>query len=209
MTIATDDRPLLSPPPDPHWREDQLLLLQGSWEQFELIQQGCEDNKGLRLSYLDGTIELLMPGLLHEIFSHAIGTLLTIFLAHQGLLFFAMGQTDQKKKPIAAAQPDQSYSIGTLKKIPDLAIEVVFPSGGINKLAKYQAIGVSEVWFWEDGTLSLYRLRGKVYEPIGQSELDGLKDLDLAALKQHIMMAETDLGEAVRSFTNYALQRPM
>jgi hypothetical protein len=28
----------------------------------------------------------------------------------------------------------------------------------------------------------------------------------LAALKQHIMMAETDLGEAVRSFTNYALQ---
>ena len=51
-----------------------------------------------------------------------------------------------------------------------------------------------------------YRLRGKVYEPIGQSELEGLKDLDLAVLKQHIMMAETDLGEAVRSFTNYALQ---
>jgi Uma2 family endonuclease len=206
MTIATDDRPLRSPPPDPNWREDQLLLLQGSWEKFELIQQGCEDNKGLRLSYFDGTIELLMPGLLHEIFSHAIGTLLTIFLAHQGLLFFAMGQTDQKKKPIAAAQPDQSYSIGTLKKIPDLAIEVVFTSGGINKLAKYQAIGVSEVWFWEDGTLALYRLRGKVYERIEQSELEGLKDLDLAALKQHIMMAETDLGEAVRSFTNYALQ---
>lgn len=206
MTIATDDRPLLSPPPDPNWREDQLLLLQGSWEKFELIQQGCEDNKGLRISYFDGTIELLMPGLLHEIFSHAIGTLLTIFLAHQGLLFFAMGQTDQKKKPIAAAQPDQSYSIGSLKKIPDLAIEVVFSSGGINKLAKYQAIGVSEVWFWEDGTLALYRLRGKVYEPIEQSELEGLKDLDLAALKQHIMMAETDLGEAVRSFTTYALQ---
>jgi Uma2 family endonuclease len=204
MTIATDDRPLLSPPPDPNWREDQLLLLEGSWEKFELIQQGCEDNKGLRLSYFDGTIELLMPGLLHEIFSHAIGTLLTIFLAHQGLLFFAMGQTDQKKKPIAAAQPDQSYSVGSLKKIPDLAIEVVFTSGGINKLAKYQAIGVAEVWFWEDGTLSLYRLRGKVYETIKQSELDGLKDLDLAVLKRHIMMAETDLGEAVRSFTDYA-----
>jgi Uma2 family endonuclease len=209
MTIATDDRLLLSHPPDPNWREDQLLLLQGSWEKFELIQQGCEDNKGLRLSYFDGTIELLMPGLRHEIFSHAIGYLLTCFLAHQGILFFAMGQTDQKKEPIAGAQPDQSYSIGTLKKIPDLVIEVVFTSGGINKLAKYQAIGVSEVWFWEDGTLALYRLRGERYEPIEQSELDGLKDLDLAVLKQHIMMAETDLGEAVRSFTNYALQSPM
>ncbi len=206
MTIATDDRPLLSPPPALDFgREDQLLLLQGGWEQFELIQRGCEDNKGLRLSYFDGTIELLMPGLLHEIFSHAIGTLLTIFLAHHGLLFFAMGQTDQKKKPIAAVQPDQSYSVGSLKKIPDLAIEVVFTSGGIDKLAKYQAIGVAEVWFWEDGMLALYRLRGEVYESIGQSELDGLKDLDLVVLKQHLMMAETDLGEAVRSFTNYAL----
>jgi Uma2 family endonuclease len=204
MTIATDDRPLLSPPHDPNWREDQLLLLQGSWEKFELIQQGCEDNKGLRLSYFDGTIELLMPGLLHEIFSHAIGYLLTCFLAQQGILFFAMGQTDQKKKLIAAAQPDQSYSVGSLKKIPDLVIEVVFTSGGINKLATYQAIGVAEVWFWEDGTLALYRLRDGVYESIEQSELEGLKDLDLAVFKRHVMMAETDLGEAVRSFTDYA-----
>jgi Uma2 family endonuclease len=83
MTIATDDRPLRSPHPDPK---------------------------------------------------------LTCFLAHRGILFFAMGQTDQKKQPIAAAQPDQSYSIGTLKKIPDLVIEVVFTSDGINKLAKYQAM---------------------------------------------------------------------
>jgi Uma2 family endonuclease len=198
MTVTTERSIVMAP--------DQLLTLQGSWEQFELICQGCEDNKGLRLSYFDGTIELLMPGLLHEIFTHAIGYLLTCFLAHQGILFFAMGATDQKKKPIAAAQPDQSYSIGTLKKIPDLVIEVVFTSGGINKLAKYQAIGVSEVWFWEDGTLALYRLRGKQYEPIQQSELAGLKDLDLAVLKRHVMMAETNLGEAVRSFTQHVLQ---
>jgi Uma2 family endonuclease len=206
MTVTTE-RPIVMAP-------DQLLTLQGSWEQFELICQGCEENKGLRLSYLDGTIELLMPGLRHEIFTHAIGYLLTCFLAHQGILFFAMGQTDQKKKPIAAARPDQSYSIGTLKQIPDLAIEVVFTSGGIDKLAKYQAMvsdrpevnGVSEVWFWEDGTLALYRLRGKQYEPIGRSELDGLKNLDLAVLKRHVMMAETDLGEAVRSYTQYVLQ---
>lgn len=196
MTVATE-RPNVATP-------DQLMLLQGSWEQFELILRGCEENRGLRLAYLDGTIELLMPGLLHEIFSHAIGTLLTLFLAHQGILFFATGSTDQKKKPIAAAQPDQSYSVGSLKKIPDLVIEVVFTSGGINKLAKYQAIGVAEVCFWEDGTLTLYRLRDGVYDSIEQSELEGLKDLDLAVFKRHVMMAETDLGEAVRSFTNYA-----
>jgi Uma2 family endonuclease len=199
MTVAIERPNVVATP-------DQLMLLQGGWEQFELILRGCEENRGLRLAYLDGTIELLMPGLLHEIFSHAIGYLLTCFLAHRGILFFAMGQTDQKKKPIAAAQPDQSYSIGTLKKIPDLVIEVVFTSGGINKLATYRAIGVSEVWFWEDGVLRLYRLRGENYEAIEQSELEGLKDLDLVVFKRYVLMAETDLGEAVRSFTSYVLQ---
>jgi Uma2 family endonuclease len=172
-----------------------------------LIERGCEENPSLRLFYFDGTIELLMPGRLHEIFSHVIGTLLTLFLAHQGILFFGTGSADQKKKPIAAAQPDQSYSIDTLKKIPDLSVEVVFTSGGVNKLARHRALGVLEVWFWEDGTLMLYRLCGEDYELIERSELDGLKDLDLEMFKRHVLMAETDLGEAVRSFMSYVQEQ--
>jgi Uma2 family endonuclease len=206
MTVATDEKRSLISPASPNFRGDRWLALQGDWEHFELIERGCEENPGLRLFYFDGTIELLMPGTLHEIFSHAIGTLLTLFLAHQGILFFGTGSADQKKKPIAAAQPDQSYSIGTLKTIPDLSVEVVFSSGGVNKLARYRALGFLEVWFWEDGALMLYRLRGEDYELIERSELAGLQDLDLAVFKRYVLMAETDLGEAVRSFTSYVLQ---
>ena len=90
-----------------------------------------------------------MPGQAHEIFSHAIGQLLTFFLAYQGIIFVATGSADQEKVGVAAAQPDQSYCIGKLKSIPDLSIEVVFSSGGPKKLRRYQAIGVPEVWFWE------------------------------------------------------------
>ncbi|MEG4506483.1 Uma2 family endonuclease [Microcoleus sp. F6_B4] len=39
----------------------------------------------------------------------------------------------------------------TKKAIPDLAIEVVFTSGGIDKLQLYKRLGIPEVWFWEDG----------------------------------------------------------
>jgi Uma2 family endonuclease len=194
MTIATERPPIVT---------DQLVILKGDWEQFKLIKQGCADNPNVRLSYFDGTIEILMPGRPHEVFSQAIGILLTLYLAHQGIVFLAVGSADQINDGEAAAQPDQSYCIGSIKPLPDLSIEVVFSSGGINKLTRYQTLGVQEVWFWEDGTLKLYHLRSNGYESIWRSELPGLEKLDLAVFKRHILMGETDTGAMVRSFTAY------
>jgi Uma2 family endonuclease len=204
MTVATETHR-----PDQRSIEttlDQLITIQGDWAQFKLIQQGCGHNSNVRLSYFNGTIEILMPARSHEIFSHIIGQLLTFFLAYQGISFFALGAADQEKEGIAAAQPDESYCIGKLKPIPDLSIEVVFTSGGISKLQRYKSLGVAEVWFWEDGTLKLYHLQDTDYIRIEQSRLEGLNNLDLDVFKRHIMMVETDIGEAVRSFTTYVLQ---
>ena len=177
------------------------MTIQENWEQFRLIHQGCEDTPAVRLLYFDGAIEILMAGQPHEIFSHIIGQLLTFFLAYQGINFVAIGSTDQERSGIASAQPDQSYCMGQRKPIPDLSIEIVFSSGGTQKLKRYQAIGVAEVWFWEDEVLTLHHLREHGYDRIQTSELDGLKNLDLEVFKQHIMIAETDMAEAVRSFT--------
>ncbi|MBW4619682.1 MAG: Uma2 family endonuclease [Cyanosarcina radialis HA8281-LM2] len=187
--------------------KDRLLSIQGGWEHFKLIQRGCEASPGIKLFYFEGTIEILMPGRSHEKFSHAMGVLLTLFLAHQGILFLGVGSADQEKEGVASAQPDQSYCIGGEKAVPDLSVEVVFTSGNIAKLKRYQAIGVPEVWFWEDGVLELYHLGERGYERIEQSRLPGLMALDLAVFERHVLMAETDLGEAVRSFNRYLLEQ--
>jgi Uma2 family endonuclease len=182
---------------------DKVITLQGDWAHFKLVQQGFAQNRGIRLFYFDGTIELVMPGRNHEIFAHIIGYLLTYFLTHKDLEFLAVGSADQEKAGESSAQPDQSYCIGSIKPIPDLSIEIVFTSGGQNKLQRYQAIGVPEVWFWEDGTLKLYHLRPSGYEQIQQSELDGLRDLDLEVLKRHMLIGELSTPKAVKSFTAY------
>lgn len=204
MTVATAIPPTSQTTAKPKASDDRLVTLKGDWAHFKLIQQGCEQNLGIQLSYFDGTIEILMAGRPHEIFSHIIGYLLSCFLAHQGIFFSALGSANQEAEGTAASQPDQSYCIGQIKPIPDLSIEVVFTSGGIDKLQRYQALAVPEVWFWEDGTLALYHLRDHGYDRIEQSELEGLKTLDLDVLKRHIMMAETNQGEAILSFTSYA-----
>jgi Uma2 family endonuclease len=193
MTVAID-RP-------PQTTADRLIILQGGWTQFRFIQQGCEQTSNARLSYFNGTIEILMPGQLHETFSRIIGWMLsTFFLTKTTIDFTPTGSVTQECAGEAAAQADESYCIGMLKPIPDLSIEIIFTSGSINKLDRYQALGVPEVWLWEDGTLKLYHLRDNGYEGIDRSELPGLADLDLALLKRCILIAETNSREAMSVF---------
>lgn len=179
---------------------DQRVLLNGTWEQFQLIQKVAEDSPGVKLSFFAGAIEILMPGFQHENFSEIIGYLITTFLLMQGIQFFPSGSMTQEKAGEVSTQADKSYCLGEAKAIPDLSIEVVYTSGGLSKLPKYRALGVPEVWFWEDGTLRLYHLRTTGHEEVCRSELSGLETLDLDLLKRCILLGEVNLAEAVKVF---------
>lgn len=179
---------------------DQRIVHHGTWEQFKFIQKGFDGSPGVRLFYYDGMIEILMPGREHEIFASIIGYLVTTFLTEKGIFFQPTRSMTQEKEGVVSVQADESYCIGSVKPIPDLSIEVVFTSGDISKLERYKALGVPEVWFWEDGLLKLYHLQGNGYEPIDCSQLPGLSTLDFDLLRRCILMAETDAGEAIRAF---------
>uniref|UniRef100_UPI0019507C45 Uma2 family endonuclease n=1 Tax=Spirulina sp. CCY15215 TaxID=2767591 RepID=UPI0019507C45 len=79
---------------------------------------------------------------------------------------------------------DESYCFGESKPRPDLAIEVIFTSGNPNKLERYQLLQIPEVWFWEDGVFSLYRLGDRGYKRISSSEIPELTTLDLELLSR-------------------------
>jgi Uma2 family endonuclease len=184
---------------------DQRVVLTGTWEQFQTLQQVTADSPGVRLSFFAGTIELLMPGFEHEKFSEIIGYLVMTFLLLRGTPFHPSGSMTQESLGMASTQADKSFCLGHAKSIPDLSIEVVYTSGGLGKLPKYRALGVLEVWFWEDGTLRLYHLRDGGYEAVFGSELPGLESIDIELLKRCILMAETDFGAAVQVFQQAVL----
>ena len=179
---------------------DTSMTFPGTWESFRLIQQGLTDSPGIKLAYYNGTIELLMPGQDHEFFKSLIGYLIETFFYEKGIKFKPTGSMTQEKEAEASAQADESYCIGEFKPIADLSIEVVFTSGGESKLARYKALRVSEVWFWQDGLFTLHHLREDGYERIYRSELPGLNDLDIDLLTRCVLIAQTDNGEAVRVF---------
>lgn len=181
---------------------DQRVVLGGNWDQFKLIQKASEDSSGVKLSFFAGAIEILIAGFQHENFSEIIGYLVTTFLLTQGIRFYPSGSMTQEKTGEVSTQADKSFCLEKPKSIPDLSIEIVYTSGGLNKLSKYRALGVPEVWFWEDGTLRLYHLRENGYQEVIQSELSGLETLNIEILKRCILLGETDLAEAVKILFN-------
>jgi hypothetical protein len=57
-------------------------------------------------------------------------------------------------------EPDECYLVGDQgKPTPDLAIEVVWTSGGIDKLEIYRRLGIGEVWFWKASRIEVHVLR--------------------------------------------------
>ena len=86
--------------------------------------------------------------------------------------------------------------MGTDRERPDLAIEVVVTSGGIDKLEAYKRLQIPEVWFWENSRLSLYALRQQADEEIASSQL--LPELDIGLFVRCVNMPSH--VEAIKEF---------
>jgi Uma2 family endonuclease len=167
-----------------------------TWAQFEHLQQGFEHTRGVKLFYCNGTIEILMPGAAHELFKKIIAILIETFLLDRKIEFEPTGSMTQKREGTASAEADESYVIRGAK----LCIEINFTSGDESKLACYQALGVDEVWFWEDGVLAVYSLQSTGYQRVNCSQIQVLASINLAIMAECILIGETSRVEAVERF---------
>lgn len=169
-----------------------------TWAQFEHLQKGFEDTRGVHLFYYNGTIEILMPGAAHELFKKIIAILIEVFLLDRKIEFEPTGSMTQKREGAAAAEADESYNIQGVR----LCVEVNFTSGDESKLQCYQELGVDEVWFWEDGILDVYSLQANGYQKVTRSQIPALAPIDLEIMAQCILIGETSRIEAVERFRN-------
>ncbi len=148
--------------------QDQTLSFAGmTWEDYEKFDS--EEYPGYRTSYFKGVITLVSPSKNHERIAEIINYLIVAYCKKINLIYYPMRSTRLTNKPLAAKEPDVSFAFNTDKDIPDLAIEVIFSSGSINDLKKYQALGVKEVWFWQDNQITFYQLKVNGYQEISVS----------------------------------------
>ena len=182
-----------------------ITLYDVSWEKFEAIESALEGFADVRLVYLDGTLDIMTPlSDEHEDGKSTIGRLLELYFIEKDIRSYARGSKTIGNIGLGGRkEPDESYNLEIKKDIPDLVIEVVVTSGGVNVLEIYRRIQVPEVWFWQKGKLSLYCLREQQYAQVEQSEL--LPELDLALLVKCANMP--DQYDAILEFRNAIRQQ--
>jgi Uma2 family endonuclease len=170
--------------------DQQYTITWVSWPTYEaLLSDLGDDFPRLRVHYLEGTLEITMPGRKHEVLKDNIARLLDVYFEETRTRFYGLGSTTFKlQAKRRGAEPDMSFCIGTDKEFPDIAIKVVQTSGGVNKLAIYQGLSIAEVWFWQDDRFTVYHLREEGYERRDRSGF--LLDLDLTLLAIYVQYPE-------------------
>jgi Uma2 family endonuclease len=179
---------------------DQRVVMHGvPWSQFEAQLAVRGERSSPRIAYLAGALELMSPSKDHERIKSYVGRLIEAYALERGIDLSPYGGWTLKNAPReAGVEPDECFIVGSDQtgERPDLAIEVVWTSGGLDKLEIYARLGVGEVWFWREGRIEVHLLRGDRYEP---SERSGIfPHLDVALLAS--FLDRPTALQAVRAF---------
>lgn len=119
--------------------EEQRLILYGvNWQQYKTLQATLNDFPGLRMFYLEGTLEIMSPSPEQEVDKTTIARLIEIHALERDIDLTGYGSTTfRKPAQERGLETDECYCFGQLKEFPDIALEVIVSSGGIDKLSIY------------------------------------------------------------------------
>ena len=167
--------------------EHQYLIKQSvTWQQFKILQSAFDDINGVRLNYCEGVLEIVGIGRLHEKIVTMLVMLIGVYCGLKRIRCISTGAYTQQLSGSTEFQADLSYNFEKEKEISDLCVEVVVTTGSTKKLRKYQLLGVHEVWFWQDGKISIFVMKNGQYEQCVSSFW--LPDLDIDHLEQCLLM---------------------
>ncbi|HEY4242461.1 MAG TPA: Uma2 family endonuclease [Kofleriaceae bacterium] len=185
------------PSPDLAVAGEHIVLHDVPWSTYVVLRDSLdEQDSRVRMTYLEGELELMSPSTLHEDAKKIIARLLELWALENRVRLNGYGsatfRAEAKKRGL---EPDECYKTTVLREgdVPDLCIEVSLRRGVINKLDVYAGLGIPEVWEWRphEAAIAVYRLAGGAYERRERSEV--LPALDLAQLASFVRPDEDQL----------------
>ncbi|MEJ7732930.1 MAG: Uma2 family endonuclease [Polyangiaceae bacterium] len=182
--------------------DDVVYLSEATWADYQRLVAIRGDRSAPRITYLQGLLELMSPSRSHDVIKSRIGRLVEVYCLERGIEFDACGSwTIGDRRAKRGAEPDECYVFHGIEnpKRPDLAIEVVWSSGRIDKLDVYRKLGVREVWYWRRGEprrIQPYVLQAERYRASKRSKV--LPGIDLAQLVGFVDLPTA--SQAIRAY---------
>jgi len=150
-----------------------------SWHTFETMLTEMGNHRGTRLAYDQGTLEIMTPLMPHEHNNRLLEHLVFTLAEQLNLNLKSTGSVTCKRPDLKrGVEPDSSFYIQNEPVMrhkqnldlsqdppPDLVIEVDYTSASVDRLAIYLALGVPEVWRYDQPVMQIYKLQNGVYVP--------------------------------------------
>lgn len=179
---------------------EQRMLLHGvSWKEYVVLRD-LMDGPQLRMTYVQGSLELMSPSPEHELWKTNIARLVELFAHVRRLDLYGYGSTTFKKEAKKrGAEPDECYLLGKkLADFPEIVLEVVHTTPLIDKLDVYAAFGVAEVWVFKNGVFTVHVFDAARAGYVVHSRSKLLPDLDFVILARYALREDTP--QALRDF---------
>ncbi|CAN5692978.1 Uma2 family endonuclease [soil metagenome] len=193
-----------SRPPRPPSLPEQRILIHGvRWRDYVILREAI-DTPGLRMTYLEGSLEIMSPSTAHEEAKKMVARLVETYAFLLRISLNGYGSTTfRKEAKERGAEPDECWMYGRQLAeggFPDVVLEVIETSPLLDKLAVYDGFGVPEVWVFEGGAFALYRRRRKGgYDKVARSTFMPQLDFELVARLAKIPDQQRALEELERS----------
>jgi Uma2 family endonuclease len=152
---------------------ERVLLHGVSWATYEALLAEVE-NRGIRLTYDRGELEIMTPSNPHERYKSLIGRLIEAMTEELAIPIRSGGSTTFRSKLLEKGlEPDECYWVENEARMrmireldltkdppPDLAIEVEVSRSALDRLGIYASLGVPEAWRWTRGSRLVCHVRG-------------------------------------------------
>ncbi|MBM3226765.1 MAG: Uma2 family endonuclease [Candidatus Tectomicrobia bacterium] len=161
----------------------RIVLAPVRWETYQALLQDVTDHSHVRMTYDQGTLELMAPSYAHEETNRILAMIVEAIALGQGRDLQPAGSTTFTSAQLARGfEPDSCYYFThaatvrgqaiidlALDPPPELVIEVDMTRASLNKLPLYAAVGVGEVWRYDGTHVLIYTLAGTRYTAVPAS----------------------------------------
>jgi len=151
---------------------ERRLLHEVSWEDYEQLLEELGEGYAVRVSYAEGTLEIMAPLYRHEHAKDSITALARVLTKALGLKLESAGSTTLKRKRLRrGAEPDTCFYIQHAAQVigkqtidlrvdppPDIVVEVDVTHPSYSKLKTYARFGVPEFWRYDGKRFEIFAL---------------------------------------------------
>jgi len=143
-----------------------------SWDEYEELLEQVGEAPGLRISYDNGSLQVMTISSEHEKYAFFINSLIAGIRLRLRMNILAFGSaTMRKRKRKKGNEPDACFYVQTASLIgnriqldfetdppPDIAVEIDVHHDSRSKFPIYAGLGVPEIWRYDGQAMTIYHL---------------------------------------------------